>query len=112
MIKALIAAQVAHFDETGFRVAGKLAWVHSASSRKYVPVTVHARPGTEGWTPPECCRRSPGSPATTPGPVAAVARAAQTLLPTPNSPSVIDLRSERDAHSRRYLNPGFGCSLL
>jgi transposase len=48
IVKALIAADVAHFDETGFRVAGKLAWVHSASSGKYVLVSVHARRGTEG----------------------------------------------------------------
>ncbi|MGH3194015.1 MAG: IS66 family transposase [Streptosporangiaceae bacterium] len=48
ILKALIASEVAHFDETGFRVAGKLAWVHSASSGKYVLVTVHAKRGTEG----------------------------------------------------------------
>jgi transposase len=48
IIKALLKAGVAHFDETGFRVAGKLAWVHSASSGKYVLVTVHAKRGTAG----------------------------------------------------------------
>jgi len=45
---ALVAAEVAHFDETGFRVAGKLAWVHSASSGKFVLVTVHDRRGRQG----------------------------------------------------------------
>ena len=45
---ALAASEVAHFDETGFRVAGKLAWVHSASSGKYVLVTVHSKRGTKG----------------------------------------------------------------
>ena len=48
IIKALAAAEVAHFDETGFRVAGKLAWVHSASSGKFALVTVHAKRGIEG----------------------------------------------------------------
>ena len=44
----LIAAGVVHFDETGFRTAGKLAWVHSASSGKFVLVTVHAKRGKDG----------------------------------------------------------------
>jgi transposase len=44
----LIGADVVHFDETGFRTAGKLAWVHSASSGKFVLVTVHAKRGKDG----------------------------------------------------------------
>jgi transposase len=44
----LAGAEVAHFDETGFRTAGKLAWVHSASWGKYVLVTVHAKRGKDG----------------------------------------------------------------
>ena len=48
--KVLVRAEVAHFDETGFRIAGKLAWVHSASSGKYVLVTVHAKRGKDGMT--------------------------------------------------------------
>jgi transposase len=44
----LIASDVVHFDETGFRTAGRLAWVHSASSGKLVLVTVHARRGKDG----------------------------------------------------------------
>ena len=46
--EAVAGAAVAHFDETGFRAAGRLAWVHSASSGKFVLVTVHARRGKEG----------------------------------------------------------------
>ena len=48
IISALVRAEVTHFDETGFRVAGKLAWVHSASSGRHVLVTVHAKRGKEG----------------------------------------------------------------
>jgi transposase len=44
---ALAAAEVAHFDETGFRVAESLAWVHSASSGKYALITVHPKRGRQ-----------------------------------------------------------------
>ena len=45
--RALAAADVAHFDETGFRVAGRLAWVHSASSGRFALITVHPRRGRQ-----------------------------------------------------------------
>ena len=48
IVKTLIAADVAHFDETGFRVAEKLACVHSACSGKFVLVTVHGKRGRQG----------------------------------------------------------------
>jgi transposase len=44
----LIAADVVHFDETGFRTAGKLAWVHSAPAGKFALFTVHAKRGKDG----------------------------------------------------------------
>jgi hypothetical protein len=44
---ALAGADVAHFDETGFRAAGKPAWVHSASAGKFVLVTVHPKRGKQ-----------------------------------------------------------------
>jgi transposase len=46
--QALTAAGVAHFDETGFRVAGQLGWVHSASAGKFALITVHWKRGREG----------------------------------------------------------------
>jgi transposase len=46
--RRLIAAEVAHFDETGFRAAGRLAWVHSASAGKFALFTVHAKRGKDG----------------------------------------------------------------
>jgi transposase len=44
----IAAAEIAHFDETGFRVDGKLRWVHSASTGKYSLITVHDRRGVAG----------------------------------------------------------------
>ena len=41
----IAAAPVAHFDETGLRVQGKLRWVHSASTGRYSLITVHDRRG-------------------------------------------------------------------
>jgi len=39
-------AEVAHFDETGFRVQARLQWVHSASTEKGSLLTVHPKRGT------------------------------------------------------------------
>ena len=44
----IAAAEVAGFDETGLRVAGKLHWVHCARTGKYTLITCHPRRGTKG----------------------------------------------------------------
>src|SRR5689334_23188217 len=41
-------AEVAGFDETGLRVAGKLHWVHCARTGKYTLITCHPKRGTQG----------------------------------------------------------------
>jgi transposase len=43
----IAASGVAGFDETGFRVAGKLAWVHCARTGKYTLLMVHPRRGKQ-----------------------------------------------------------------
>ena len=46
--EALARQELVHFDETGFRVEGKLHWVHSASTSRYSLVYVHPKRGKAG----------------------------------------------------------------
>jgi len=41
-------AELAHYDETGFRVEGKLHWLHSASTSLFSLIACHRRRGTTG----------------------------------------------------------------
>ena len=43
----IAGSEVAGFDETGFRVEGRLHWVHCARTGKYTLLTVHPKRGTE-----------------------------------------------------------------
>jgi len=43
----IAASDVAGFDETGFRVAGRLAWVHCARTGRYTLLMVHPRRGRQ-----------------------------------------------------------------
>jgi len=43
----LVAAAVAHFDETGARVAGRLHWLHVACTGLFTLLTVHPRRGKD-----------------------------------------------------------------
>ena len=45
--KKIAGAEVAHFDETGFRADGKLHWLHSASTPEFTLITCHRRRGRE-----------------------------------------------------------------
>jgi transposase len=47
IIERIVRSPVAHFDETGFRTAGKLHWMHSASTPTDVLLTVHAKRGVK-----------------------------------------------------------------
>jgi len=45
--QGIAASDVAGFDETGFRVEGRLAWVHCARTGKYTLLMVHPRRGRQ-----------------------------------------------------------------
>src|SRR3954453_12346088 len=46
--QALTSAELVHADETGLRVAGRLHWLHVASSTRFTSLFCHRRRGKEG----------------------------------------------------------------
>jgi transposase len=46
----IAASEVAGFDETGFRVQGRLHWVHCARTGKYTLLMVHPKRGRQAMT--------------------------------------------------------------
>jgi transposase len=63
----LAVAPVAHFDETGARVAGRLHWVHSASTSLLSLFTVHPKRGKVAMDQAGCCPGLAGWRCTTAG---------------------------------------------
>ena len=64
----LIAAPVAHFDESGLRVEGRLQWLHVASTAMLTHYHVHDRRGQSVCEPVTSCPALPGLPFMTTGP--------------------------------------------
>jgi transposase len=46
--RAVLGAEVVHFDETGMRNRGVLWWLHTASTKLFTYLTIHRRRGKEG----------------------------------------------------------------
>jgi transposase len=55
----ITASDVAGFDETGFRVAGRLHWVHCARTGRYTLLMVHSRRGARDHLCPPPTRLVP-----------------------------------------------------
>lgn len=47
IVESIVQSAVAHFDETGLRVEGKLWWCHVASTEQYTHYTVHRKRGVD-----------------------------------------------------------------
>jgi transposase len=102
----IAAAEVAGFDETGFRVQGRLHWVHCARTGKYTLLMVHPKRGTEamktmgvlgsfaGVAVRDACAPSPAP--------ASSARYAATYPPPPNTASA----SSTPSSCSPKANPG------
>jgi len=55
VVREQLAAEVAHFDETGASMAGRLHWIHSASTGGLSLSTVHAKRGKVAMDTAGCC---------------------------------------------------------
>jgi len=79
----IAGADLAHFDETGFRVEGKLHWLHSASTSMFSLITCHRRRGREAMNTAGILPTSVVSPCTMRGRPMTPTRSSPTPCATP-----------------------------